>query len=158
MATTARPTVELWMRTLPTGEGEEHDELVARLRALERCGRIDGVECRTWPHEVAVDDPRTPRESTVVNRVTSFRRWAATRGVDLPAFERTTTAGVGRMGPAYEALTLPPTALAVYQDGVLVWVAPCVDDEHEYTPLDWIEAAERGRPRTVPTDALLTSP
>lgn len=154
--TTTRPTVELWIRTLPVGEADAHDELLARLRALERRGRLDDVELHTWPHEVAIDEPATPHERQVVDRVVDFRRWAARRGARLPGLETTVTAGVGRMGPAYEALRLPETVLAVFRDGVLVWVAPCELEGRTHTPLEWVAEAERGRLIEVATDALLT--
>lgn len=144
MPTNTRPTVELWIRTLPTGEGEEHDALRQRLAALERRGVVESVRVRTWPHEVVLDGPTTPRERAIVDRIRAFGRWAARAGVRLPAFGDVTTAGAGRMGPEYTALRLPQTALAVSRDGELRWVAPCVADGVERTPWEWVEAAEAG--------------
>jgi hypothetical protein len=138
------PTVELWMRTHPTGDGEEHDELRRRLAQLDRRGVVDAVTVRTWPHEIAVDGPASRRERAIVDRVRDFRRWATGAGVELPAFAERSTAGVGRMGPAYTALRLPRTALAVYREGILTWVAPCVERGEERTPREWIENAADG--------------
>jgi hypothetical protein len=144
MPTTTRPRVELWIRTLPAGEGEEHDELRRRLAWLDRRGVIESVRVRTWPHEVALDGPTTPRDRAIAERVRAFRRWAAEQGVTLPAFGDRTTAGVGRMGPEYTALTLPQTALAVTREGALQWVAPCVEDGRERTPMEWVDDAAEG--------------
>jgi hypothetical protein len=144
MPTNTRLEVELWIRTLPTGAGEEHDELRQRLAALERRGTVESVRVRTWPHEVVLDGPTTPRDRAITDRIQSFKQWAARTGVALPAFDRRTTAGVGRMGPEYTALTLPQTALAVSRDGTLRWVAPCVEGGVERTPWEWVEAAEQG--------------
>ena len=138
------PTVELWMRTLPAGEGEEHDELRRRLAQLDRTGVVDAVVVRTWPHEIAVDGPASRRERAIVDRVRAFRRWAMGAGAELPAFAEQSAAGVGRMGPTYTALRLPPTVLAVYREGALTWVAPCVDGGEERTPREWVEAAADG--------------
>lgn len=162
MPATTCPTVELWIRTLPAGEGEEHDELRRRLAALERRGVIESVGVRTWPHEVALDEVTAfpagrratdgtgadrvdrPRDREIADRVRTFQRWAAREGVTLPAFHERTTVGVGRMGPEYTALRLPQTALAVWRDGALRWVAPCVEGGSEWTPMEWVEAAAEG--------------
>jgi hypothetical protein len=144
MPTTTPPQVELWIRTLPAGAGEEHDDLRRRLAALERRGVIDSFEVRTWPHEIALDGPTEARDREIGDRVRRFRQWAAREGVTLPAFTERTTAGVGRMGPEYTALSLPQTALAVWRDGTLRWVAPCVEGGSEWTPREWTEAAAAG--------------
>ncbi|WP_321166735.1 HTH domain-containing protein [Salinigranum halophilum] len=144
MPAMTRPTVELWIRTLPTGEGEEHDELRRRLAALDRRGVVESVRVRTWPHEVVVDEPATARDSAIADRVREFRRWAARAGVALPAFDDRVTTGVGRMGPECTALRLPQTALAVRRGGRLQWVAPCVEDGVEHTPWEWVDAAAEG--------------
>jgi hypothetical protein len=143
MPTHTRPEVELWIRTLQTGAGEEHDRLRRRLAALERRGVVDSVRVRTWPREVPLDGPTTPRDRAIADRVRAFERWAARAGVSLPTFERVDT-GVGRMGPEYTALTLPRTALAVTHEGTLRWVAPCVEDGAEHAPREWVESAEMG--------------
>jgi hypothetical protein len=155
MPTTTRPRVELWIRTLPTGGGEEHDELRRRLASLARRGVIEEARVRTWPHEVALDGPTTARDEVIARRVRAFRRWAAREGVELPTFGGRTTAGVGRMGPAYTALRLPRTALAVWRDGVLQWVVPCVADGRERTPAEWVDAAATGDAPGCGTDSRL---
>jgi hypothetical protein len=48
------------------------------------------------------------------------------------------------MGPEYTALTLPQTALAVTREGALQWVAPCVEDGRERTPMEWVDDAAEG--------------
>jgi hypothetical protein len=144
MPAATAPTVELWMRTLPAGEGEEHDELRQRLLNLDRRGVVETVRIRTWPHEVAVDGPMSQRDRLIAERVRAFRRWAAREGVALPDFAERATAGVGRMGPAYTALRLPQTALAVSREGRLVWVTPCVEGGRERTPREWVDAAANG--------------
>jgi hypothetical protein len=143
MPLTTAPTVELWMRRLPAGEGEEHDELRRRLARLDRRGVVETVRVRTWPHEVVVDESLSARDRAIVDRVRAFERWAEREGVGLPAFERTTV-GVGRMGPGRTALRLPQTALAVWRDGSLQWVAPCVRGGARRSPLDWIADAVEG--------------
>lgn len=94
---------------------------------LERRDAIGSTRLRTWPHGVAADGATTACGETIAGRVRAFRRWTRREGVALPAFDERTTAGVGRMGPEYTALTLPPTALGVWRDGILDWVARCVD-------------------------------
>lgn len=132
------------MRTLRAGDGEEHDELRRRLAMLDRRGVVESVEVRTWPHEVVVDGPQSRRDRAVVTRLRAFERWATREGAALPAFEERTTAGVGRMGPPCTVRRLPQTALAVYRDGRLVWVAPCVYGGEEWTPREWVEDAAEG--------------
>lgn len=84
------------------------------------------------------------REREIADRVRAFQRWAARDGITLPAFHGRRTVGVGRMGPEYTALRLPWTALAVWRDGTLRWVASCVEGGSEWTPLEWVEAAADG--------------
>lgn len=157
MSTTSRPTVELWIRALRTGGSEEHDELRRRLVTLDHRGVVDSVHVRTWPHDVTIDRPTTRRERTIADRVRTFRRWAGRRGVSLPAFGERTTAGVGRMGPECEVVTLPRTALAVWCDGTLEWVAPCVADGRVYTPREWVEEATEGRAPGVDRGPMLVA-
>lgn len=132
------------MRTLPTGAGEEHDELRRRLRRLDRQGVVDSVTVRTWPHEVVVGEPATARDREITARVREFQQWAAGEGVELVGFDEGETAGVGRMGPTYDVLTVPQTALVVSRDGVVEWVAPCERDGAVQTPRAWVTAAAEG--------------
>ena len=132
------------MRTLPAGDGEEHDELRRRLARLDRRGVVDSVRVRTWPHEVVVDGPQTRRDRIITERLRAFERWAVRERATLPAFRERTTAGVGRMGPQCTVVRLPQTALAVFRDDRLLWVAPCVFGEETWTPREWIENAADG--------------
>lgn len=137
------PDVELWIRTLPSGDGEEHDQLRQRLRRLEARGVVDSVRVRTWPHEVALEGPATPRERHIRDCIRACQEWASEREMALAGFERI-TAGVGRMGPGYESMRLPQTLLTVWRDGHVEWVAPCVDDGHEWSPMEWVDEADTG--------------
>lgn len=115
---------------------------LARRRAVvERCeelvdaGALARYSVRTWPRRVVLDGPNGD-VSDVYDR---FRRWAAAEGVSLgPAFERhphdqriTDERG--------ELLTLPAVAIALFEDGRLVQVAPHTRGEEPRTVDDVLD-------------------
>jgi hypothetical protein len=135
--------VELWKRPIPDGGREEHLGLERCLARLDDAGAIDGYAVHEWTREVCVrgNAPRTPKERTACRRVEEFLAWASARDASLPDFERETV-GTGRMGPEREAIVLPATVLAVYEDGVLQEVLPRGRRGHRMGVTEWIEAEE----------------
>jgi hypothetical protein len=147
--------VELWKRPIPDGDREEHLGLERCLARLDDVGAIDDYDVYEWPREVCIHGnvSRTPRERAACRRVEEFLSWATARRATLPDFQYEKV-GTGRMGPEREAIVLPVTLLAVYEDGILDEIVPSVRDGRRVGVTDWVEAEEEtagieGRPLEI---------
>jgi hypothetical protein len=140
-----RYTVELWIRPLASSDGEQHEPLVDRLRRLEARGVVDEVSVHRWGRNIDLTDTHLDRpddpDRAAWERVVEFLQWAVNNEVTLADFRETAAVGVGRMGREHPVVSLPRTALAVYQDGDLQWVFPFQRAGRRYTVSDWLEAA-----------------
>jgi hypothetical protein len=118
---------ELFVRSLePATASPAYEEAVETLAEL---AADEGVtfDLRVWGDRLPLGSAcaQTEAVEALHARVRELRAWAAERDTELPGFERVRTDTL--VGPAREALRLPPLLLAVYQDEALVAVAPRVE-------------------------------
>ncbi len=145
-----RRTVELWIRSLPGGSGEQHESLITRLRRIEAMGVLDDVTVHTWERCIDMTDPHVDDpDRRAWERVIEFLQWAVNNDVTLVDFRETAAVGEGRMGPEHPVVCLPRTVLAEYKDGDLLWVLPFQRKNRRYTVSDWfVSAGDRFDPDT----------
>jgi hypothetical protein len=143
MQTDGERRVELWIRQIRDGLGEEHQALVVRLERLADEGVVDDVCVRTWGREVDVESDTAPtkRDAVVRERLAECRHWARREGVALPTLDERATVGSGRMGPEHDAVVLPPTLGIVFRSDEIEVVYPHERDEGLRTLSDWVETA-----------------
>ncbi|POG57452.1 HTH domain-containing protein [Haloferax marisrubri] len=144
MQTDSERRVELWIRPIRDGFGEEHQALVVRLERLADEGLVDDVCVRTWDRDVDVESDTAPtkRDAVVRERLAECRLWARNEGVALPTLDERATVGSGRMGPEHDAVVLPPTLGIVFRDDEIEAVYPHERTEGRRTLADWVETAE----------------
>lgn len=134
--------VELFLRMHAPGEVvEQLREFATRARRLERAGAVDDVEIGTWATVRPAVEELSDSGPSVALTVRTFQAWADREGYTLrPGFERRETESmIGR--PASE-IRVPVACVAVYQDDVLRFVAPCGDGERTYTVEECLDTLE----------------
>ena len=121
-------SVELFVRSLSPSDGPVARN-VYRLRALESRDRIERGRVVVWGREI--DLSQTVRTSApgrfFLDRVATFRSWAADRDVTIEPFFGTREVHCSITGEEYATLTLPVCCLAEYHDGSLQHVVPHSD-------------------------------
>ncbi|MFC7128763.1 HTH domain-containing protein [Haloferax chudinovii] len=144
MQTNGERRVELWIRPIRDGLGEEHQALIVRLERLTDGGVVDDVCVRTWGRNVDVESDLAPtnRDAVVRERLAECRHWARTEEVALPTLDERSTVGSGRMGPEHDAVVLPRTLGIVFRGDEIEAVFPHERDEGTQTFADWVETAE----------------
>ena len=117
--------LELYVRSLSggTAAGEKH---ARRVRELDRRGRVESGSVVVWGEEVGLTTTafRTRVGKCIVDRVASFRAWAADRGGTMAPFFETRSVTGDVTGESYTAVRLPVACLAEYEGDDLVHVAP----------------------------------
>jgi hypothetical protein len=140
-------TVELWVRSLghPSVFRAQSD-LSTRVRRLEDSDIVDRAEVDVWGREVVLSaaTARTEPGRRFMNRLARFREWAEHNDASLePHFEFSATASEFT-GEEYTVVDLPVCALAEYEGGDLVHVAPCTVDGRPRSVADRMSALESG--------------
>jgi hypothetical protein len=160
-----RVRVELHVRSLaPRAGGRQQDRVIDRLDHLESVGRVDEVAIDVWGRQVGLSSAaaRTDAGRYVLDRVESFREWAAETGRSIESFFETRRVESEITDEKYVALVLPSLSLAEYRDGDLAYVAPCSDGGEVTTVPDRLDVlsasdstlsgATEGTTQPVPTE------
>jgi len=127
MDDTTQRRVELYVRSLaPCGTSTEQDEVVERLRDLERRDVVDDVDLTVWGDAVCLDGASatvgTGRH--VADRVREFHDWCEGSRTSLDPFFTRSTVESSISGDSYRRVVLPHRCLAVYAGDRLEEVYP----------------------------------
>ncbi|AZH24809.1 HTH domain-containing protein [Haloplanus aerogenes] len=136
-------TVRLYVRA-DASVVKRRNDLVARLKRLDRQHRIDSVHIQLWPRAVSLDLLDVSDDTELREVVRAFEAWAERqdRHVEPPFEVRTTRSTI--TGASDDQLVLPMLCIATYRDGLLVDVAPCGDGDAARTVEDVIDALAAG--------------
>lgn len=140
-----RLRVELHVRSLAPRAGHRQQErVIDRLEELESNGQVDEFSIDVWGKQVGLSSAaaRTDAGRFVLDRVESFREWAAENGCSVESFFETRHVTSQVTDEQYTALVLPSLTLAEYRDGDLSYVAPCSDDGDATTVHDRLDVLD----------------
>ncbi|MEY7851299.1 HTH domain-containing protein [Natrarchaeobius sp. A-rgal3] len=138
-------TVELWIRSFaPATTGPTQERALERLERLESATTVDVAEVRIWGPKVEHTDrsKRIPQLARIQDRLEAFESWAARTGRRLEPFFRRSRCESTITGERHDVHRLPTIAIAEFEDGELVHVAPCVDDDRTIDVFDRFDALE----------------
>lgn len=140
-------TVELWVRSLGhPSVFQAQSDLATRVNRLEAGDVVDRVEVEVWGREVVLSaaTARTEPGRRFMNRLARFREWAEHNDASLePHFDFASTASEFT-GEEYTVVGLPVCALAEFDGGELVHVAPCSVDGGARSVSDRVATLESG--------------
>lgn len=127
MDDTTQRRVELYVQSLaPCGTSAEQNEVVERLRDLERRDVVDHVDLTVWGDAVCLDGASatvgTGRH--VAERVREFHSWCENGRDSLQPFFTWSTVESSLSGDSYRRVVLPHRCLAVYAGDQLEAVYP----------------------------------
>jgi hypothetical protein len=143
MTSTQQPAVDLYVRA-DAPIADRRESVVERLERLDRVDRIASYTVHQWPRAVTLDLGAATDDSGVLEAARAFEHWATRHGVRTrPPFEVHSTRS-RITGETDRHLVVPTLCLAVYDEGTLVVVAPCRDDETAITVDDTLDALESG--------------
>lgn len=138
-----RRRLELYVRSLSAADTPAEDH-ARRVRALASDGHVAEGAVLVWGQEVGLSTTafRTRIGKCILDRIGTFRAWAAERDASMEPFftSRTVTGRV--TGESYAALRLPVTCLAEYVGDDLVHVAPHRDASRTVTVADRLRELE----------------
>lgn len=149
--------VELFVRSLSpdTGRGPQ-SAVLEELRRLEETDRIDELSVVVWGREIGLSTTaaRTETGRTILDRVGSFRSWAAANDRSLEPLLSTREVTSQFTGETHSTLVLPTMLLAEYRDDELHHVTPHETDGTVATVADRLEAlaTSSDRPAVGDTD------
>lgn len=136
--------------SVPTAAVERVEEVADRLERLSAGDDLSAVDVDQWPleHGHALD-ARSRRDL-----LDDLRSWADRHDYSLePAFRsRTVTQSMIDEQPTVERLSVPLVTLLVYEEGDLVWVAPCTDGDDVHTVEDCLRRFESNEGLPIDTD------
>ncbi|MWV40259.1 HTH domain-containing protein [Natrialba sp. INN-245] len=141
-------TVELWIRSFaPATTGPTQERALERLERLEATTNVEVADVRIWGPKVEHTDrsERIPQLARIQNRLEAFESWAAQTGRRLEPFFKRSRCESTITGDRHDVHRLPTIALAEFEDGELVHVAPCVDGDRAIDVFDRFDALECGR-------------
>jgi len=127
MEGTTQRRVELYVRSLaPCGTSTEQNEIVERLRDLERRDVVDDVDLTVWGDAVCLDGASATvgTGTQVADRVREFYSWCADGPASLDPFFTWSTVESSLSGDSFRRVVLPQRCLALYDDGQLQEVYP----------------------------------
>ncbi|MFC7027565.1 HTH domain-containing protein [Halomicroarcula sp. GCM10025324] len=128
--------VSLWTRRPVCGP---RTTVIDRLSSLRTNGVLSDFTVTTWPDEITISERN--RQSELLETVERFEAWAADHGLSLrPPFETRTASLL--VGKSEEVLTTPMMLVAAYEDGDLVGVYPCSDEERTWTIPEFLDTLE----------------
>lgn len=138
-----RRRLELYVRSLSAADAPADDQ-ARRVRALADEGRVADASVLVWGQEVGLSTAalRTRLGKAILDRIGTFRAWAAERDASMGPFftARTVTGTV--TGESYSTLRLPVSCLAEYVGEELVHVAPHRDASRTVTVADRLRVLE----------------
>ncbi|RQH01322.1 HTH domain-containing protein [Natrarchaeobius oligotrophus] len=140
--------IELWIRSFtPTTTGRTHERALEQLERLESSLPIERVDVRIWGSEIecTARSRRVPQLAEILDRLEAFEEWAAESGRRLEPFFRRRRAESTITGECKDVHRLPTIALAEYDGGEVVHVAPCLDGERTVDVFDRLDALGDGR-------------
>ena len=132
---------------------KRRNDLIGRLKRLDRQNRIDGVHIHLWPQAVSLDLLEMSDNLELREAVRSFEAWAERNDRELNGvFDRkevsssiTDTDHVCRIAPVL--------ALAEYEDAALRFVTPSSGADGQVSVLDRLAELE-GRAELTPAEPL----
>jgi hypothetical protein len=138
----------LKLRSFPSyGITDVRHRTLARLHRLADEGVLSTVDVDVWGSH-AVADSMADRDTTPVEGVSDFERWAADHGCTLaPAFARRECGSLLGDEPR-EVTVVPLLTLAVYEEDELRAVYPHAEDGTVHTVDDGLETLETMEPPT----------
>lgn len=146
-------TIELFVRcAAPDGAEAQQNAVLDRLAELERRGTIDGYDVRIWGKQVnAAAASAGDCGRFAAQRTAEFREWAARNGVSIDSFFQRRHLSSLITDEETEVIVFPLICLAIYEDGDLRSVAPCVDDGRPFSVNDHLDVLEAGNGRLLRT-------
>ncbi len=128
------PRIEVFLRSFapPIGVREQQEDVLDRLRQLERQGVVETVSVDIWGKAVCPEGhcDETHTGERILDRIGEFRAWAADADVPVasPFEERRVTSTT--TDEEFRKIVLPRLCLGVYVDEDLQLVLPCqLEDE-----------------------------
>jgi hypothetical protein len=146
------PVVEEWIRDSDSSVVNERQRDVWRqLRRFEDTGQVASVEVNVWGECVQWlrdTEDRTDRVPSTGIRTTyrRFEEWATAAGYDLePGFDRSTRTSL--VSPeSHEVIVFPLLCLAVYVEGDVHAVFPCLTESRVWTLEDGLAILDPTQP------------
>ncbi|WP_267639400.1 HTH domain-containing protein [Haloarchaeobius amylolyticus] len=138
-------TAELWVRShSPFGAAPERATVLDSLETLEEAGYFDDVAARLWGKRVGLSTmaARTEEGTEILDRVTDFRTWAERNDATIDQFFEKRMMDSQLVNESYLVQELPTLALAEYENGEVVHVAPCIIDGTLQTVEDRVATIE----------------
>ncbi|RQG96605.1 HTH domain-containing protein [Natrarchaeobius chitinivorans] len=139
-------TVELWIRSFaPATTGPTQERALERLENVESTSGIEATEVRIWGPKVERTERsrRIPQLRRIQERLDSFEAWATRTGRRLEPFFRRCHGESTIAGERHDVHRLPTVALAEFEDGDIVHVAPCLDGDRTVDVFDRFDELER---------------
>lgn len=132
-------TVHLYVRG-DSPSVKQRDDVIERLKRLERQDRITEFRIHPWPRAISLDLVTESEGEEIHEVVRTFERWADQHDRDIqPSFD-VRTADSSITGQSDELLVLPVMCVAIYHEGKLVDIAPCRDGKSIRTVQDALDA------------------
>ncbi|WP_101294267.1 HTH domain-containing protein [Halegenticoccus soli] len=141
-------SVTLFVRARPAFGAEEYKrEVMERIAELERGGRLERFDVRTWEKAVRDAGPLERCESlrSVFRRLEEFERWADRNGVSVDGVFRRREVHSAITDERYAVVSLPTLCLVAYEGGELRGVYPHSDGSDTRTVFDFLDALQRDR-------------
>ena len=145
--------VELYVRSLASGEGHERqEEAITRLQSLVADGPLDGFDVRVWGAGVCPSScgAETDVGRTVLDRLDRIEQWAADTDRSVDAVLRTDEHRSFITNETHEVTRFPVLALAEFEGGELVGFAPCYEGGRFVSVADRLDALSESGDRRRP--------
>lgn len=144
----SRRSVELWIRSFaPAATGPTQERALERLETIQSLDAIETVDVGVWGAQVEFTDRtrQIPQLQRIRDRLETFEEWAARTDRRLEPYFRRRRVESTITGESHEVRRLPTIALAEFEDGDLVHVAPCSCADRQIDVFDRLDAlAELG--------------
>lgn len=134
--------IELFVQTLaPVENYDSQGRLVSALTDLRDEDALGDLSLTVWGNRICTDGELSTVDSGkhIVDSIADFYSFAAEKDVGISPFFRTRTVDSSMSGQRFKSIVPPSQCAAMYQNGELVGVFPCVIDGDAYSVRDAIE-------------------